>query len=69
MRHHEGATLYKQKIATGISVPKRTLEPMIWLVDVFTVYIQTDIYYITTRYPPMLEEPVGPNYRLSLVRV
>ena len=27
------------------------------------------LYYITTRYPPVLEEPVGPNNRLSLVRV
>ena len=69
MRHHEGASLIMLKIATGISVPKRTLEPMIWLVDVFTGYSQTDLYYITTRYPPVLEEPVGPNNRLSLVRV
>ena len=43
MRLHEGASLIMLKISTGISVPKRTLEPMIWLVDVFTVYNQTEI--------------------------
>ena len=42
MRLHEGATLDSRRLSTGISVPKRTLEPMIWLVDVFTVYSQTE---------------------------
>ena len=31
--------------------------------------IMQKYYYITTRHPPVLEEPVGPNNRLSLVRV
>ena len=34
-----------------------------------TTPVPCEIYYITTRYPPVLEEPVGPNNRLSLVRV
>jgi hypothetical protein len=43
MRHHEGATLYKQKYPLAFRCPNAHCEPMIWLVDVFTVYSQTEL--------------------------
>lgn len=57
-------------MSTGISVPKRTLEPMIWLVNVFTVYDQTELVPAVfldsrgyaPRYARSYRAPAGVNW-------